>query len=129
MEQKYHEFYRGEIYYADTSSIHMGRTAAMQPVLVLMTDQGHYETPTVVVAEARRVLEPSGPTHVALCGAGILPGRVTFHLEASHAIDKRRVRKRAGRLNHMQMQEIDAALRAVYYLENDGYLPAEIEAP
>ena len=59
MNQKYHEFYRGEIYYADMRNYFAGGTAGMQPVLVLLTDQGVYDTPSVIVADARRTVKAS----------------------------------------------------------------------
>lgn len=130
MNQKYHEFYRGEIYYADTSNIFAGSMAGMQPVLILLTDQGVYNSPSVIVADARRIVKASSlPTHVAVEDIGGLPGRSVFQLEAPHPIDKRRLRKKAGRLTPRQMEEVDAALRSVFYLDDGDYLPLEVGAP
>lgn len=130
MEQKYQEFYRGEIYYADVSGMSRCRLATMQPVLVLLTDQGLYDTPTVFAVEASYdVGESSQPTHVALSDIGGLPGNVLFQLETSHPIDKRRLRERAGRLSDRQMGMIDAALRAGFYLGDEDNLPLEVGAP
>ena len=130
MKQKYHEFYRGEIYYADMSNIFTGRMASMQPVLVLLTDQGLYNSPAVIVADARRTAKSSSlPTHVAIEDIGGLPGRSVFQLETLHPIDKRRLRKKAGKLTPRQMKEVDAVLRSVFYLEDDCCLPLEVGAP
>lgn len=52
-----------------------------------------------------------------------------FQLETPHPIDKRRLRKKAGRLTPRQMEEVDAALRSVFYLDDGDYLPLEVGAP
>ena len=130
MNQKYHEFYRGEIYYADMRNYFAGGTAGMQPVLVLLTDQGVYDTPSVIVADAQRTVKASSlPTHVAIDDNGGLSGMSVFQLETPHPIDKRRLRKKAGRLTPRQMEEVDAALRSVFYLDDGDYLPLEVGAP
>ena len=112
MKQKYNEFYRGEIYYADMSNIFTGSMAGMQPVLVLLTDQGLYNSPNVLVAETRQNTSQANLT-----------------IERAYPIDKRRLRKKAGSLTPKQMEEVDAVLRASFYLEDDDYLPLEVGAP
>ena len=130
MEQKYLEFYRGEIYYADMNTVFSQRMTSLQPVLVLLTDQGLYSCPTVLVAEARHTAhKPSQATHVMVEDAGGLPGNVVFRLEKPYPIDKRRLRGRAGKLTPRQMEEVDAALRSHYNLEDGGCIPMEVEAP
>lgn len=130
MEPIYQEFYRGEIYYADMNTVFSHGAASMRPVLVLLTDQGLYGSPTVMVAEARRPPQkPLQPTHVLLGDTGFLPGDVVFQLEKSCPLDKRRLRKRAGQLTAGQMERIDTALRSYFYLEDSDYLPLEIDAP
>lgn len=130
MEPIYQEFYRGEIYYADMNTVFSHGEADLLPVLVLLTDQGLYGSPTVMVTEARHTTQkPLQPTHVLLEDTGFLPGGVVFQLEKSRPLDKRRLRERAGRLTAGQMERIDTALRSYFYLEDGDYLPLEIEAP
>lgn len=112
MKQKYNEFYRGEIYYADMSNIFTGVMACTQPVLVLLTDQGLYNSPNILVAETRQNTS-----------------RANLMIERAYPIDKRRLRKKAGKLTPGQMEEVDAVLRASFYLEDDDYLPLEVGAP
>lgn len=82
MEPIYQEFYRGEIYYADMNTVFSHGEADLLPVLVLLTDQGLYGSPTVMVAEARHTTQkPLQPTHVLLEDTGFLPGGVVFQLE------------------------------------------------
>lgn len=129
MEQRYHEIYRGEVYYADMSTRYEGGTKTMQPVLVLLTDQRLYDTPTVTVTEMQRTgRKPANPTQVVLEGICGLPGNVMFQIENAYPIDKRRLHRRAGKLADRQMMVIDTALRAGFYLEDDDYLPMEVGA-
>lgn len=97
MNQKYHEFYRGEVYYADMSNIFAGGMAGRHPVLVLLTDQGLYNSPNVLVAETRQNASQ----------ANLMIGQ-------TYPIDKRRLRKKAGKLTPRQMEEVDAALQSVF---------------
>lgn len=130
MKQICQEFNRGEIYNADLSTAFMSVTASVQPVLVLLTDQGVYNSSTVVVIEARHTVRtPLRSTHVVLDDVRGLSGRSVFRLEELHPIDKRRLQGRVGSLTAEQMNKIDAALRAGFYLEDSDYLPVEIDAP
>ena len=42
MEQNYHDYYRGEIYYADLNPIFGHEQGGVRPVLILQNDQGNY---------------------------------------------------------------------------------------
>lgn len=102
----------------------------MRPVLVLLTDQGIYDSTTVVVIEAQRTARKhSQRTNVVLSDICGLPGESMFPIEELHPIDKRRLRGRVGKLTAEQMEEIDAALRAMFNLGDSDYLPVEIDAP
>ena len=50
-------------------------------------------------------------------------------LEVLRTIDKRRIRRYAGKLTKEQMAKIDEALRISLRLDEDAYLPTEVEAP
>jgi mRNA interferase MazF len=52
-----------------------------------------------------------------------------FMLEVIRTIDKRRVRGYVGKLTEEQMERIDAALRVSLRLDEDAFLPVEMEAP
>lgn len=54
MEQNYHDYYRGEIYYADLNPIFGHEQGGVRPVLILQNDQGNYFSPTVIVTAATR---------------------------------------------------------------------------
>ena len=130
MEQRFHDFHRGELYYADLDPVFGHEQGGTRPVLVLQNDVGNYYSPTLIVTAATRrtFKKPSQPTHVVLDDAeGLEPS--LFMLEVIRTIDKRRVRSYVGRLTEEQMEQIDAALRVSLYLDEDASLPTELEVP
>ena len=130
MEHKFHDFHRGEVYYADLDPVYGHEQGGTRPVLVLQNDVGNFYSPTLIVTAATRrtFKKPSQPTHVVLDDAeGLAPS--LFMLEVIRTIDKRRVRSYVGKLTEEQMEQIDAALRVSLYLGEDDYLPTEVEAP
>lgn len=130
MEHNFHDFHRGEIYYADLDPVFGHEQGGIRPVLVLQNDVGNYHSPTLIVtAVTRRTFKkPSQPTHVVLDDAeGLAPS--LFMLEVIRTIDKRRVRGYVGKLTENQMERIDAALRVSLRLGENDFLPVEMEAP
>ena len=130
MEHNFHDFHRGEIYYADLEPVFGHEQGGTRPVLILQNDVGNYYSPTLIVtAITRRTFKkPSQPTHVVLDDAeGLAPS--LFMLEVIRTIDKRRVRGYVGKLTEEQMGQIDAALRVSLRLDDDAFLLVEMEAP
>ena len=130
MEHKFHDFHRGEIYYAALDPVYGHEQGGTRPVLVLQNDVGNFYSPTLIVTAATRrtFKKPSQPTHVVLDDAeGLAPS--LFMLEVIRTIDKRRVRSYVGKLTEEQMEQIDAALRVSLHLDEDAFLPTELEAP
>ncbi len=130
MDRNFHDFHRGEVYYADLNPVIGHEQGGIRPVLVIQNDTGNYHSPTIIViAVTRRTFKkPSQPTHVVLDDAqGLAPS--LFMSEVIRTIDKRRVRSYVGRLTEEQMEQIDAALRVSIYLDEDAFLPTELEAP
>lgn len=131
MEQNYHDFYRGEIYYAYLEPSFGHEQGGTRPVLILQNDVGNYFSPTLIVTAAttQRHKKQNLPTHVELLDIEGLPDVSVFMLEVLRTIDKRRIRRYAGKLTKEQMDKIDAALRISLRLDEDAYLPTEVEAP
>ena len=130
MEQRFHDFHRGELYYADLDPVFGHEQGGTRPVLVLQNDVGNYYSPTLIVTAATRrtFKKPTQPTHVVLDDAeGLDPS--LFMLEVIRTIDKRRVHNYVGKLTEEQMERIDAALRVSLRLDEDAFLPVEMEAP
>ena len=118
MEHKFHDFHRGEIYYAALDPVYGHEQGGTRPVLVLQNDVGNYYSPTLIVTAATRrtFKKPTQPTHVVLDDVeGLDPS--LFMLEVIRTIDKRRVRGYVGKLTGEQMEQIDAALRVSLHLD------------
>jgi mRNA interferase MazF len=130
MNQNFHDFYRGEIYYAYLEPSFGHEQGGTRPVLILQNDVGNYYSPTLIVTAAttQKRKKPM-PTHVELAGVEGLPDTSVFMLEVLRTIDKQRIRSYAGKLTPEQMDKIDAALRISLRLGEDAYLPTEVEAP
>lgn len=130
MNQNFHDFYRGEIYYAYLEPSFGHEQGGTRPVLILQNDVGNYYSPTLIVTAAttQKRKKPM-PTHVELAGVEGLPDTSVFMLEVLRTIDKQRIRSYAGKLTPAQMDKIDAALRVSLRLGEDAYLPTEVEAP
>ena len=130
MDRNFHDFHRGEVYYADLNPVIGHEQGGIRPVLVIQNDTGNYHSPTIIViAVTRRTFKkPSQPTHVVLDDAeGLTPS--LFMSEVIRTIDKRRVHNYVGKLTGEQMERIDAALRVSLRLDEDAFLPVEMEAP
>ena len=130
MDRNFHDFHRGEVYYADLNPVIGHEQGGIRPVLVIQNDTGNYHSPTIIViAVTRRTFKnPSQPTHVVLDDAeGLTPS--LFMSEVIRTIDKRRGHNYVGKLTEEQMERIDAALRVSLRLDEDAFLPVEMEAP
>lgn len=123
MDRNFHDFHRGEVYYADLDPVIGHEQGGIRPVLVIQNDTGNYHSPTIIViAVTRRIFKkPKQPTHVVLDDAqGLAPS--LFMSEVVRTIDKRRVQSYVGRLTKEQMRRVNAALLVSVGLDKD-YAP------
>lgn len=123
MDRNFHDFHRGEVYYADLDPVIGHEQGGIRPVLVIQNDTGNYHSPTIIViAVTRRTFKrPKQPTHVVLDDAqGLAPS--LFMSEVVRIIDKRRVQSYVGRLTKEQMRRVNAALLVSVGLDKD-YAP------
>ena len=123
MEHNFHDFHRGEVYYADLDPVIGHEQGGIRPVLIIQNDTGNYHSPTIIViAVTRRTFKkPKQPTHVVLDDAqGLAPS--LFMSEVVRTIDKRRVQSYVGRLTKEQMRRVNAALLVSVGLDKD-YAP------
>ena len=129
MENKFHDFHRGEIYFASLDPVYGHEQGGTRPVLILQNDVGNYYSPTVIVTAATRrtFKKPTQPTHVVLDDVeGLDPS--LFMLEVIRTIDKRRVCGYVGRLTKEQMMRVNAALLVSVGLDKDYAPVAGMEA-
>ena len=123
MEHNFHDYHRGEVYYADLNPVFGHEQGGIRPVVILQNDTGNYYSPTLIVAAVTRrtFKKPSQPTHVVLDDAeGLEPS--LFMLEVIRTIDKRRIRSYVGKLTGEQMGRINSALMKSVGLDKD-YIP------
>ena len=123
MERNFHDFHRGEVYYADLNPVFGHEQGGIRPVVILQNDTGNYYSPTLIVAAVTRrtFKKPSQPTHVVLDDAeGLEPS--LFMLEVIRTIDKRRIRSYVGKLTGEQIGRINSALMKSVGLDKD-YIP------
>ena len=128
MERNFHDFHRGEVYYADLDPVIGHEQGGIRPVLIIQNDTGNYHSPTIIViAVTRRTFKkPKQPTHVVLDDAqGLAPS--LFMSEVIRTIDKRRVQSYVGRLTKEQMKRVNAALLVSVGLDKDYALIAGTE--
>lgn len=128
MERNFHDFHRGEVYYADLDPVIGHEQGGIRPVLIIQNDTGNYHSPTIIViAVTRRTFKkPKQPTHVVLDDAqGLAPS--LFMSEVVRTIDKRRVLSYVGRLTREQMKRVNAALLVSVGLDKDYAPIAETE--
>lgn len=129
MDNNFHDFHRGEIYFANLDPVYGHEQGGIRPVLILQNDVGNYYSPTVIVTAATRrtFKKPTQPTHVVLDDAeGLDPS--LFMLEVIRTIDKRRVCGYVGRLTKEQMMRVNAALLVSVGLDKDYAPVAGMEA-
>ena len=122
---------RGDIYYADLSPVVGSEQGGTRPVLIVQNDVGNCHSPTVIAAA---ITSQTGkarlPTHINISGPSVgLSKDSVILLEQIRTIDKRRVKSYVGKLTEGQMEKIDAALRVSLRLDEDAFLPTEMEAP
>ncbi len=111
MERGFHDFHRGEVYYADLEPVFGHEQGGVRPVLIVQNDIGNYYSPTIIVIAVTRKTskKPLQPTHVLLDDAeGLAPS--LFLSEVIRTIDKQRVRNYVGRLTEEQMRRVSKTL-------------------
>ena len=88
MNQNFHDFYRGEIYYAFLEPAYGHEQGGTRPVLILQNDVGNYYSPTVIVTAAttQKHKKQNLPTHVELENVEGLPDTSVFMLEVLRTI-------------------------------------------
>ncbi len=117
---------RGDIYLADLNPFYGFEQGGVRPVLVLQNNVGNYFCPTLIVAPlTSQIKKPNQPTHFLLENVRGLEKPAMVIAEQIRTIDKRRIRKYLGRLDHQTMEALAECLEVSLGL----YIPEEMEAP
>lgn len=117
---------RGDIYLADLNPYFGSEQGGVRPVLVLQNNIGNYFCPTLIVAPLTSQIKKLGqPTHFLLENVRGLDRPAMVMAEQIKTIDKRRVRKYMGKVDHKTMDDLADCLEVSLGL----YIPEEMEAP
>jgi len=104
---------RGEIYLVDLSSSTGSEQSGLRPVLVIQNDIGNKYSPTVIVAAiTSKEIEASYPIVIKVDEKeGGLDKPSYILLNQIRTIDKKRLRKKLGKLKKETMEKVDIALK------------------
>lgn len=84
----------------------------LRPALVVSGDSYNSIIPNVVIVVPVTTRDRGFPHHVALTGAGLRLTQLSFAMtEQPKAIDRRRIRQQAGRVDQAKLAEVDRWLR------------------
>lgn len=104
---------RGEIYYADLRPVIGSEQGGIRPVLIVQNDIGNLHSPTTIVAAITSKKKNSIPTHVNIYKSkenGLKVDSIVT-LEQVRAIDKSRLRKKIGKLNAEDLDNVMKAMK------------------
>lgn len=104
---------RGEIYLVDLSFSTGSEQSGLRPVLVIQNDIGNKYSPTVIVAAiTSKEIEESYPIVIKVNEKeGGLDKTSYILLNQIRTIDKKRLRKKLGKLKKETMEKVDIALK------------------
>ncbi len=110
---------RGEVYFADLSPVIGSEQGGQRPVLIVQNDVGNRYSPTVIAAAiTAKISKAKLPTHVEVGkdDLGLMMDSVIL-LEQVRTLDKKRLRKKLGKLEDEVMIRVDEAIRVSFGLK------------
>lgn len=116
------DVHRGEVFYADLSSVVGSEQGGIRPVLIVQNDVGNRHSPTVIAAAITSRQDKNRlPTHIGIRAAdcGLSKDSVVL-LEQIRTLDKRRLRERAGQITPEDQRRVDQALGVSIGLGSPG---------
>lgn len=104
--------YRGELYYADLGKGVGSEQVGYRPVVIIQNNMGNKYSPTVIVAPVTTNHEAKAklPTHCYIGAESGLDTSSVILLEQLRTIDKKRLGHYVGRLNRIQLRQLNQAL-------------------
>ena len=96
------EYKRGDIYLADLNPVIGAELGGVRPVLVLQNNVGNHYAPTLIVVPmtSNILKKPKQPTHFLLKKTNGLSMASMVILEQIKTLDKRRIIKYMGKVDH-----------------------------
>ena len=109
---------RGEIYYADLSTVVGSEQGGVRPVLIVQNEIGNKYSPTVIIAAiTSKINKGKLPTHVEISAEEYgLPKDSVILLEQIRTIDKKRLKEKIGYLSPEVMKQVDEAIQISFGL-------------
>ena len=110
---------RGDIFYADLSTVVGSEQGGLRPVLIIQNDVGNRYSPTVIAAAITSKMGKSRlPTHIDIHAdkVGLAKDSVVL-LEQVRTLDKRRLKERMGHLDEQTMQTVNSAIAVSFGIE------------
>lgn len=105
-------YLRGELYFADLGEGIGSEQQGIRPVLIIQNDVGNRHSPTVIAAAvtSRRENRVKLPTHHEIGSCYGLGRPSTVLLEQIRTLDKTRLKEYIGRIEPVEMKEIDCCI-------------------
>lgn len=106
-----YEIKKGDIYYAMLNPVIGSEQDGKRPVVVIQNNLANKHSPTVIIAPITTILKKLYiPTHIVIGKNNFLKKDSTILVEQVRVIDKSRIITFLGKLNKIQMRQVDKAL-------------------
>lgn len=106
-----YEIQKGDIYYAMLDPVIGSEQKGKRPVVVVQNNIANKHSPTVIIAPITTILKKLYlPTHIVIGKNNFLKKDSTILVEQIRVIDKSRIIHFLGKLNNLQMEQVDRAL-------------------
>lgn len=106
-----YEIKKGDIYYAMLNPVIGSEQNGKRPVVVIQNNLANKHSPTVIIAPITTILKKLYiPTHIVISKNNFLKKDSTILVEQVRVIDKSRIITFLGKLNEIQMRQVDKAL-------------------
>lgn len=106
-----YEIQKGDIYYAMLDPVIGSEQKGKRPVVVVQNNIANKHSPTVIIAPITTILKKLYlPTHIVIDKNDFLKKDSTILVEQIRVIDKSRIIHFLGKLNNLQMEQVDRAL-------------------
>ena len=106
-----YEIKKGDIYYAMLNPVIGSEQNGKRPVVVIQNNLANKHSPTVIIAPITTILKKLYiPTHIVISKNNFLKKDSTILVEQVRVSDKSRIMTFLGKLNEIQMRQVDKAL-------------------
>lgn len=116
-----YEIKKGGIYYAMLNPVIGSEQDGKRPVVVIQNNLANKHSPTVIIAPITTILKKLYiPTHIVISKNNFLKKDSTILVEQVRVIDKSRIITFLGKLNEIQMRQVDKALINAFAIDLDN---------